>query len=88
MKIDEYVPVSLAKGRLLEVLRQLEKHHGKIMITKNGLPKAVLISYEDFEGLLETIDILADAETVKGIRQGLKDIKAGKMLGLEETFKD
>jgi antitoxin YefM len=88
MKIDEYVSVSAVKVHLLEVLRRLEKHHGKIMITKNGLPKAVLISYEDFEGLLETLDILSDAETMKGIRKGLKDIKAGKMISLEETFKD
>ena len=44
MKIDEYVSVSAVKVHLLEVLRRLEKHHGKIMITKNGLPKAVRYS--------------------------------------------
>ncbi len=88
MKSEEYISVSAAKSQLLEVLRRIEERHGNVVITKNGSPKAVLIPYADFEGLLETIDILADSPTVEGIRKGLKDIKAGRVVSLEEAFKD
>ena len=88
MKIEEYIPVSSAKARLLEILRKIEEQHGRVVITKNGVPKAVLIHYRDFEGLLETIDILSDSETMKGIKRGLKDIRVGKVVGLKEAFKD
>ena len=88
MKIDQYVPVSTAKAQLLEIIRRIEDEHGKVVITKNGLPKAILISYEDFEGLIETIDILADSVTVEGLRKGLKDVKAGRVVGIDEAFKD
>jgi len=88
MKIEEYITVSSAKARLLEILRKIEEQHGKVVITKNGLPKAVLINYEDFEGLLETIDILSDAEMMKGIKKGLQDIRAGRAVSLKEAFKD
>jgi antitoxin YefM len=88
MKIEEYMSISEAKARLLEVLRRIEEQHGKVVITKNGIPKAVLLPYEDFEGLLETIDILSDSRTVDGIKKGLQDIKAGKVVSLKEAFKD
>ncbi len=88
MKAADYMSVSTAKAQLLEVLRRIEEQHAKVVITKNGLPKAVLLPYEDFEGLLETIDILADSRTVNGIKKGLKDIKAGRVVTLKEAFKD
>jgi len=88
MKIDEYISISDAKARLLEVLRRIEEHHGKIAITKNGIPKAVLLHYEDFEGLLETIDILSDSRTMEGVRKGLRDIRAGKVVSVKEAFRE
>ena len=88
MKIEEYMSISDAKARLLEVLRRIEEQHGKVVITKNGIPRAVLLAYDDFEGLLETIDILSDSRTVNGIKKGLRDIKAGKVVSFKEAFKD
>jgi antitoxin YefM len=87
MTIEKHVPISSAKAKLLELLRQVEESHGNVVITKNGLPKAVLINYEDFAGLLETIEILADAKTMRGIKAGLQDIKAGRVVRLEAAFK-
>ena len=88
MKAEEYLSVSAAKAQLLEVLRRIEETHGNVVLTKNGSPKAVLIPYADFEGLLETIDILADSPTTAGIKRGLADIKAGRVVSLAEAFKD
>ena len=88
MSVEEYITVSTAKAQLLDVLRRIEEQHTKVIITKNGAPKAVLLPYEDFEGLRETIDILADPATVKGIRKGLNDVSAGRVVSLEEAFED
>ena len=88
MIAEEYMSVSAAKAQLLAVLRRIEEQRSKIVITKNGVPKAVLLRYEDFEGLLETIDILTDSQTVEGIKKGLKDIRHGKVVSLKEAFKD
>ena len=88
MSIDEYIPVSRAKSQLLNVLRRIEDQHAKVVITKNGAPKAVLLPYRDFEGLRETIDILADPAMVQGIRKGLDDVTAGRVVSVEEAFED
>ena len=88
MSIDEYIPVSTAKAQLLNVLRRIEEQHAKVVITKNGAPKAVLLPYRDFEGLRETIEILADPATIQGIRRGLDDVAAGRVVSVEEVFED
>ena len=86
MTLEKHVSISSAKAKLLEILRQVETDHENVVITKNGLPKAVLVNYEDFEGLLETIEILSDAQTQRGIQAGLKDIKAGRVTRLGGAF--
>jgi prevent-host-death family protein len=88
MMIEKHVPISSAKTRLLELLRQVEENRENVVITKNGLPKAVLLNYEDFVGLLETIEILADAKTLRGIKAGLQDVKSGHIVRFEDAFKE
>jgi len=88
MTIEKHIPISSAKAKLLELLRQVEEGHENVVITKNGLPKAVLLNYDDFAGLLETIDILSDPKTMRGIKAGLRDLKAGRVMSLKEAFKE
>ena len=88
MIIEKHIPISSAKAKLLVLLRQVEEEHENVVITKNGLPKAVLINYDDFTGLLETIDILSDPKTLRGIKAGLRDLKAGQVVSLEKAFEE
>ena len=43
--------------------------HERTLITKNGRPAAVLIAVEDWESILETLDVLSDPEAMSAIRQ-------------------
>jgi len=72
-QIQEYVPVTEAKTRLLDLVRKLKGSGDAIAITKNGVPEAVLISMEKFEGLLETLEILSDDKTMKALRRAMRD---------------
>ena len=53
---DQILPVTVVKKRLLELLKQLQELNGAIAITKNGLPAGVLMSMDDYESLIETIE--------------------------------
>jgi prevent-host-death family protein len=88
MIIEKHIPISFAKAKLLELLRQVEEGHENVVITKNGLPKAVLLNYDDFAGLLETIDILSDPKILRGIKAGLRDLRAGRVVSLEKAFEE
>jgi antitoxin YefM len=85
-RIESFVPVTQAKAKLLDIVRQIGDTDDTVAITKNGVPEAVLLSMKKFEGLLETIDILSDSEMVKQLRTSAKEIKAGKLIDLDEAL--
>ena len=84
--IQEYVPITKAKSKLLDLVRSLHETDNVIAITKNGLPEAILLSMEKFEGLLETIEILSDEETISSLKKATQEAEQGKWLDLEEAL--
>lgn len=65
----------------LDRLRDLYPFQGlKYVYDEEGQPSLVLLSMEDFVGLLETLDILSDQDVIDSIRKGLEEIREGKPL--------
>ena len=84
--IETYVSITQAKAKLLDMVRQLSETNDTIAITKNGIPEAVMLSMRKFEGFLETIDILADPEMMRQLKSSAQDVKAGRLIDLDEVF--
>jgi len=84
--IETYIPITQAKAKLLDMVRTLHDTDDTIAITKNGVPEAVMLSMRKFEGILETLDILADAEIMAQLKGSAKDVKAGRLIDLEDAF--
>lgn len=76
--------VTQAKARLTELVKRADKTYESIVITRNGRPKAVLMSYDELEGLLETLEIMKDRALVRDIVKGLKDAEAGRVVPFEK----
>jgi len=84
--IHSYVPITRAKNEFLDMVRSLKETDDAIAITKNGVPEAVLVSMEKFEGLLETIELLADSEARKILDQSREDVRQGRLVDMETVF--
>jgi len=67
-----------------KMLDKIKVHHRE---SYNELLRRLAESYskEDKEGLIETIEILSDPETMRDIARGLEDYKKGKFKTLEEV---
>jgi len=85
-EVDRFIPITEAKTRLLDLVRDLQAEDDIIAITKNGVPAAVLLSVERFEGFLETIDILSDEKAMTSLRRSLREARAGRWLRHDEVF--
>ena len=85
-EIDRFIPITEAKNRLLDLVRDLQTKDDIVAITKNGVPAAVLLGVERFEGLLETIDILSDKRAMTSLRRSLREARAGRWLSHKEVF--
>jgi antitoxin YefM len=84
--ISTYIPISKAKSDLLEIIRRLENVEDAVAVTKNGVPAAVILSMERYQGLLETLDILSDEKTMKSLRTSLRQARKGKWVKYDEVF--
>jgi prevent-host-death family protein len=72
------VPLSEAKTHLARLLAQVEDLGEGVTITRSGRPAGVLLSIDEYEGLIETLDILADSKLMTSLRKGLRDAEAGR----------
>jgi PHD/YefM family antitoxin component YafN of YafNO toxin-antitoxin module len=57
---------------------RLSKYFDRYVITRHGKPEAIMLSEEDYESLLETLDILSDQELMKDIKKAEEDLRKGK----------
>ena len=53
------------------------------IITKDGKPVIIALSFEQFESLMETIEIMSDGEFMTQLREGIKQADAGETIQLE-----
>ena len=78
--------ITEVRDKFLPLIREAKELLEEIIITKNGRPEAVLMSYEEYESWRETLEIMKDPELVAGIREAKADIKAGRLYTKEEVF--
>jgi len=84
--IQTYIPVTKAKGELLNLIRKISDSDDAIAITKNGVPEAVLISMTRFKSILETLDILSDEKAMKSIRKSIREANRGEWVDFDDVF--
>lgn len=82
----EVLTVSHLRNQLLHIIKDLERAPDRYVITRKGEPRAILLNYKEFESLLATLEILSDHEMIRGIEEGRKDVKKGRVYSFEEVF--
>jgi antitoxin YefM len=80
------ISVTDARARLPELVDDVSGRLSEYVITKHGRAHAVLMSSEEHDALLETLEILSDSATMERIRQGLGEIGRGETASFEDVF--
>jgi antitoxin YefM len=82
----ETLPLGEVKTRLPELVTRVQQQHDQVTATRNGRPAAVVVSVAEWESLHETLDILADTDTVAAIRRAREDVARGDVYTTEEVL--
>jgi prevent-host-death family protein len=86
MGVIKTIAVSEARQTLPELVTRMRKLMDRVIITRKGKPEAVIMGFEEYESWLETLELMSRSEAVRGIREGLADLKAGRSRSFEEVF--
>ena len=83
------LPISEVKARLPELVTGVAEREEEIVVTRNGRPTAMLVSYEDYRRQRDTLDILSNPDMMRQIRQSRRFYaKHVKGLSFEEVFRE
>jgi antitoxin YefM len=70
------------RDRLSEIVDSVATSGEAFTITKHGRPMAVILSYDEYESLIETLNVYSDADTMAAIeearREALEDAEEGR----------
>lgn len=85
---NTFVSATEARNNFFDLLGKVKNGPFPINITVKGVPEAVIMSKDDFDGWMATIETLSDPELMEKIRQGDEDIKAGRYSSWEDVKKE
>jgi len=75
----QLISITQAKNKLPELARRLQNMGESFVIVKDSEPIGALIPIEEYESMLETLDILeTEPDILKKLKKAEAEIKAGK----------
>ena len=80
------ISVRKLRAELAHVLDDVTARFDRYVISKRGKPEAVLMCIDDYEGWLETLEIMSDKKALADIRKAKKELARGKYYTFEEVF--
>lgn len=84
--MSKTIPLKEARAKFSSLVDRADRLSERYIITKNGTPKAVVMSVDEFESWVETLELMANPKAVRALNQGLKEAKAGKFRSFKEVF--
>ncbi len=84
--MNKTIPLKEARQNFSTLVDRVDRLSERFVVTKNGTPRAVLMSAEEFESWVETLEIMSNPKTVKALNQGIKEAKAKKLSSFKDVF--
>lgn len=77
-QLSSTLTASAARANFYQILANAVDNLSQYTIKIRGKGDAVIMSAEELDSWRETLEIMSDPQMVKDIRQGIKELKAGK----------
>lgn len=81
---SETLSLTELRPRLSELVERAHERYDRFVITRHGRAEAVLLASDEFEGLLETVEILSEANLVEGLAEAEEELASGGGFTLED----
>jgi antitoxin YefM len=77
--ITTTLPLTEVRDRLSEIVEDVTANGSEWTITRHGRAVAVILSADEYESLIETLNVLSDSETMDALAEAEADIEAGQL---------
>ncbi len=74
-----------ARRELTKLPERLAVQPATVAVTRRGKPVLAIMTWEDYEAVLETLDILSDEDASQQLRQSIREVKEGITIPWEKA---
>jgi antitoxin YefM len=80
------IPITEARANLPQIIKAADERLDRTIITSNGKPAAVIMSYDEYEAWEETLEILSSPKAMRAIRQADQELANENTFPFEQVF--
>jgi antitoxin YefM len=80
--------ISEIREEITRLPEQFEQEPGAVTVTRHGKPVMAILPWELYESIMETLEIMGDAELMAAFRQGVREMAEGKGRPWEDVKKE
>src|SRR3990167_4225339 len=78
--------VKVKDPAVIKALAHIAEGEKRVVLRAEDGTEVVAMSLDEYESLMETLEVLSDEETMQAINEAEEDIKAGRLYTHEEVF--
>jgi len=79
------IPITEVRDELTSLPEQLSLAHETVTVTRRGKPVLAILPWDEYEALVETLEILGDARLMASLRQSIKELEHGHVVPWEQA---
>jgi antitoxin YefM len=87
-KMVNFISIRELRPELSKILQKIHRKFDRYIVTRRGKPEAIILSIEDYESMLETLEIQSDKKLMKRLKKAEQDLKKGKGISLEKLHQE
>ncbi len=85
---NKTLTITKARQDLFKIAEAVQKPNNYYTLSVEGEPKVVMMSYDEFDSIMETIEILSDPTIMANIQKAEDEYKKGEYITWEEMKKE
>ena len=74
-----------ARRELTKLPEKLGANPATMAVTRRGKPVLAIMTWEDYQSILESLEILSDNDAVEQLRRSIKEVKEGKPIPWQQA---
>ncbi len=82
--MDKIVPISELQSQARRIVEGVKKAGDAVIITQRGRPAALLVNYDEYEGMVATLEEMSEPDWRERLAEAERDSRARKGLDIQE----
>jgi PHD/YefM family antitoxin component YafN of YafNO toxin-antitoxin module len=79
------LPITEAREKLTSLPDTLSQTHETLAVTRRGKSVLAILAWDEYETLVETLDVMSDARLMASLRRSIQEAKQGKLIPWEDV---